>query len=159
MKKLIFTLTLALVTLSSTVFAQSNKEEIDLMQSVFGMEKKAMVAEFIQLDGVKKDAIWTIYDEYEIKRKDLGKRRLALLNSYANGYDSLDDAATGDILNEMMQLQVNTDRLIGTYARKIKKKVDVKTAAQFYQIEGYILSKLRTTILENIPVIGEMDNR
>lgn len=157
MKKTIFTLILTLVTMSSTVFAQSNKEEVDLMQSVFGMEKKAMVAEFIQLDGNKNDVFWTIYDEYEVKRKELGQRRLTLLNNYANSYNTLDETATGNILNEMMQLQVNTDRLIGTYARKIKKKVDVKTAAQFYQIEGYILSKIRVSILENIPVIGEMD--
>lgn len=159
MKKAIFTLSLILISFSSAVMAQSDTEEIDLVQSVFGMEKKAVVAEFIQAEGINNDVFWDIYDEYETKRKELGKRRLALLNTYSNTYFSLDDAATENILNEMMQLQVNTDRLIGTYARKIKKKVDVKTAAQFYQIEGYILSKIRTEILENIPVIGELDNR
>lgn len=158
MKKVIFTLTLALLTVTSGVLAQSHKEEIDLVQSVFGMEKKAVVSEFIQPDGAKKDIFWEIYDEYETKRKELGKRRLALLNSYADTYDSMDEATTGKILNEMMSLQISTDKLIGTYAKKIEKKVEVKTAAQFYQIEGYVLSKIRTTILENIPVIGELDN-
>lgn len=158
MKKVIFTLTFFLFTISSAVMAQSNKEEIDLMQSVFGMEKKAIVAEFIQPDGINKDIFWEIYDEYETKRKDLGKRRLALLNKYSDSYDTLNDEGTEGILYEMMNLQTSTDKLIATYARKIKKKVDVKTAAQFYQIEGYIVSKLRTTILENIPVIGELDN-
>ena len=161
MKIILFTLTLTLFlfSISSAVWGQSNKEEVDLMQSVFGMEKKAIVAEFIQPEGINKDIFWEIYDEYETKRKDLGKRRLALLNNYVDSYDSLNDKSTGDILYEMMNLQTSTDKLIATYARKIKNKVDVKTAAQFYQIEGYIVSKIRTTILEGIPVIGELDNR
>jgi len=158
MKKLIFTFSLVLVSMSSSLFAQSNTEEVDLMQSVFGMEKKAMISDFIQIDGTKGDAFWELYDAYEIKRKELGKRRLTLLNSYVDSFDSLDDVSTKKILNEMMSLQTTTDKLIGSYAKRMEKKVDVKTAAQFYQIEGYILSKIRTSILENIPVIGEFDN-
>ncbi|MCX7548799.1 hypothetical protein OS188_12630 [Xanthomarina sp. F1114] len=157
MKKLIFTLSLVLVSMSSSLFAQSNTEEIDMVQSIFGMEKKALVAEVIQPETAKSDAFWALYDEYEVKRKDLGKRRIVLLNSYADSYDTLDEATIDKILKEMMSLQVTTDKLIGNYAKKIKKSVDVKTAAQFYQIEGYLLSKIRTTILENIPVIGELD--
>lgn len=158
MKKVFFTISLALVSMSSSLFAQSNTEEIDMVQSIFGMEKKALVAEVIQPEAGKSDAFWVLYDQYETKRKDLGKRRIALLNSYADSYDTLDEVSTDKILKEMMSLQVATDKLIGSYAKKIRKSVDVKTAAQFYQIEGYLLSKIRTVILENIPVIGEMDN-
>ncbi len=99
-----------------------------------------------------------MYDEYETKRKALGKQRIALLEKYAENYTSLDDTKTEEILNETISLQNNSDKLISTYAKKIKKAVDVKTAAQFYQIEGYLLSKIRAEILENIPVIGELDS-
>jgi len=122
------------------------------------MEKKTLVAAVIQPEAGKSDAFWILYDQYETKRKELGKRRIALLNSYADSYDTLDEVSIDKILKEMMSLQVTTDKLIGSYAKKIKKSVDVKTAAQFYQIEGYLLSKIRTVILENIPVIGELDN-
>lgn len=81
---------------------------------------------------------------------------MALLNKYAESYGSLDEMKTAEILSEMMSLQATTDKLITTYSKKIKKDVNVKTAAQFYQIEGYIVSKIRTTIVENIPVIGEI---
>ena len=129
-----------------------------MIQSVFGMEKKAIVADFIQLEGTQGDAFWKLYDEYETERKELGRRRIALLEKYAENYTSLDEATTAEILDEMMSLQTGTDKLIASYAKKIKKEVDVKTAAQFYQIEGYLVSKIRTEILENIPVIGELEN-
>lgn len=158
MKKVFFTITLALVTISSSLFAQSATEELDLIQSLFGMEKKVLVAEVIQPDASKSAAFWTLYDDYEIKRKELGKRRIALLNSYADNYDTLDEVSTDKILKEMMSLQGATDKLLGNYTKKIKKAINVKTAAQFYQIEDYVLSKIRSEILENIPVIGQLEN-
>ena len=152
-------LTFALLMFSCFVFAQSNKEEVDLVQSVFGMEKKAIVAEFIKLEGAQKDAFWTAYDEYEAKRKDLGKKRIDLLNKYAANYASLDDATTDGIIKDVIRLQGETDQLIATYYNKVKKGSGVKAAAQFYQIEGYILSKIRAEIMENIPLIGELESK
>ncbi len=150
-------LTTLMVALAFFAFSQSNKEEIDLVQSVFGMEKKAMAAEFIKLEGAAKDAFWVAYDEYETKRKDLGKKRIALLNKYVDGYSTLDDASMEQITKEIISLQGETDKLIVTYYNKIKKGSGVKAAAQFYQFENYILSKIRAEILENIPLIGEFD--
>jgi hypothetical protein len=155
MKKLL--LIIAFVKVGCFAFAQSNKEEIDLFQSVFGMEKKALVAEFIKLEGAQKDAFWTAYDSYEVERKALGQKRIALLNKYAANYATLDDAGTDEIVKETIALQVQTDKLIVDYYKKIKKDSGAKAAAQFYQIEGYILSKVRATIMENIPLIGDLD--
>jgi hypothetical protein len=129
---------------------------VDFVQSIFGLEKKAFVAEFIQVDGVEGDAFWTLYDEYEVERKELGKLRIELLEAYAATYDSMDDIKAEALLKDMIMLQTNTDKLISSYAKKIKKKVNVITAAQFYQIEGYIVSKIRSEIMENIPAIGDM---
>jgi len=152
-------LTTLMVALACFAFSQSNKEEVDLVQSVFGMEKKAMAAEFIKLEGAPKDAFWVAYDEYETKRKELGKKRIGLLEKYVNGYSTLDDASMEEITKEIISLQGDTDKLIVTYYNKIKKGSGVKAAAQFYQFENYILSKIRAEILENIPLIGEFDKK
>ena len=146
-----------MVAFAFVAFSQSNKEEVDLVQSVFGMEKKAMAAEFIKLEGAQKDAFWVAYDEYEGKRKDLGKKRIDLLNRYASSYSTLDDASTDQIIKDVMKLQGENDKLISTYYGKIKKASGVKAAAQFYQFENYILSKIRAEIMEGIPLIGEFD--
>lgn len=152
-------LTTLMVGLAFFAFSQSNKEEVDLVQSVFGMEKKAMAAEFIKLEGAPKDAFWLAYDEYETKRKELGKKRIGLLEKYVNGYSSMDDAGMDQITKEIISLQGDTDKLIVTYYNKIKKGSGVKAAAQFYQFENYILSKIRAEIMENIPLIGEFDKK
>lgn len=152
-------LTAVVLALIYPVAAQSNKEEIDLVQSVFGMEKKALVDQFIKPEeGPAKVGFWAAYDEYEAKRKELGKKRLDLLYKYTSSYLTLDDVTADKIINEMIALQTQTDKLIVTYYKKIKKSSGVKVAAQFYQFENYILSKIREEILEGIPLIGEFDN-
>lgn len=154
MKKILIAVALLI---SSVGFAQSNKEDVDLIQSIYGKEKKAIVAGFIQLEGAQKDAFWKLYDDYETQRKELGKKRVSLLEKYASNYGTMDDATTDAMMKEMTGLSVKTDKLIGTYYEKIKKGSNVKAAAQFVQIESYLLSAVRVKIFESIPFIGELN--
>jgi len=145
---------------SGLALAQSNKEDVDIIQSVLGKEKKALVTEFLKLEaGPKTDAFWKLYDEYETERKILGKQRIALLEKYASSYGSTDDVQTDQLIKEMQTLQGKTDKLIIKYYGKIKKESSVKTAAQFYQLEAYFLSVIRATILNSIPFIGELNTK
>jgi hypothetical protein len=153
MKKL---LAFAVICIPLFSFAQSNKEDIDLIQSIYGKEKKTIVADFIKLEGAQKDAFWKLYDEYEGKRKTLGQKRVALLEKYAANYGTMDDLATSNLIKETVSLGAETDKLIATYHKKIEKAAGAKPAAQFYQLEVYLLSAIRTAIFENIPFIGEL---
>src|SRR5690606_10682116 len=149
-----------MVVLSLFAFAQSDVEEIDLVQSMFGMEKKAVAADFMVLDDqAKAGEFWSLYDEYETKRKALGKKRFDLIDRYAASYNSADDANIDQLIQDMTNMQEQTDRLIVEYYKKIKKNCGVKPAAQFYQFEYYILSNIRTEILERIPFIGELNKK
>jgi Spy/CpxP family protein refolding chaperone len=123
---------------------------------MYGKEKKALVAEFIKLEGAQKDAFWKLYDEYETKRKALGHKRVAILEKYASSYANMDEATTSQIINETISLGAETDKLIATYHKKIEKVAGAKPAAQFYQLEAYFLSAIRTKIFEAIPFIGEL---
>jgi hypothetical protein len=150
---------LCLFVLSVSLFAQSNKEDVDIIQAALGKEKKALVASFVKLEASNSDAFWKLYDEYETSRKVLGKKRIALLEKYAAKYTTLDDATTDQMMKDTQSLQVDNDKLIVQYYAKIKKAAGVKPAAQFYQLEGYFLSLIRTKILEGIPLIGEFDGK
>ena len=153
MKKVI--LLVSALILTAGIKAQSNKEEIDLMQSVYGMEKKAMVEEFVKVDPAQKAAFWQLYDEYETARKDLGKRRIELLEQYADSYDRLTNETADAWTKEVLDLSKKTDALLVTYYNKIKKITNPIVALQFYQIEGYILSGIRLKILGEIPFPGK----
>ena len=152
---------LMLITIGAFIFlstfAQSNKEDVDMIQAIYGKQKKEITAACIIVADAKKDAFWKIYDAYETERKALGKQRIKLLEKYANTYDTLGNKSTDAIIKQTMTLQKSTDGLIAKYYDKIMKGVGVKPAAQFYQLESYLLSETRAFIMSNIPFIGELE--
>jgi len=150
MKKVI--LLLSALFIVAMVNAQSNKEEVELMQAAFGMEKKAMVEEFVLVDPAQKTVFWQLYDEYETARKELGKERIELLKQYADNYNKLTNEVAEAWTSKVIDLSKKTDALIITYYNKIKKVTNPIVALQFYQVEGYILSGIRLSVLEQLPL-------
>jgi len=153
MKKYI--LIFAVLFSASFAMAQSNKEEVDLVQAAFGMDKKQAVSDFVKLTETQKAPFWKLYDEYELKRKDLGKQRIALLEQYAKQYETMTSEQADAWSKKVMDLQKKTDNLITTYYGKIKGISDGIVATQFYQIESYILTAIRAEILSNIPFVDK----
>jgi len=151
MKKYILLVVASLM--ASFSYAQTNKEEIDLMQAAFGMDKKAAVAEFVKPSDSQKDAFWKLYDEYETQRKDLGKQRIELLKQYATQYETMTSAQADAWASKAMDLQKKTDNLITTFYGKVKGATDGIVALQFYQMENYILAGIRAQLLDQIPFV------
>ena len=156
MKKLVFLSSLLLFAIVST-FAQSNKEEIEFYQSIFGMEKKAVVAEFISLEGEASSEFWKLYDAYEAERKANGQKRIEVLSKYTESYMDLDDATTDALVAEAMKVRNTQNKLIKKYYKSMKKAAGVKAAAQFYQLETYFANAVSVILAEQIPFIGEFD--
>ncbi|MCK5824818.1 MAG: hypothetical protein KAG96_05365 [Ichthyobacteriaceae bacterium] len=150
MKKINLLLAVLLFAFTS-VNAQEIQEEVDLLQSAIGMEKKNAVAEFITVDGDKSTDFWRLYDEYESKRKDLGKKRINLLKQYAEGYSEMNDNDTKKITNKIISIGESYNSLMKKYYKKIEKKCGIKPASQFFQMELYFQSVIRMTIMEEIP--------
>jgi hypothetical protein len=152
MKKVsLFLATIFLFT--GLVKAQSNKEEIEIMQAAFGMEKKAMVAEFVQVSPAQKDAFWKLYDEYETQRKAYGKQRLDLLEQYINNYKSMANETADAWMKKTLDLGKKTDALLLNYYKKVKKATNPINALQFYQVEQFILSGIRNQIMGELPFV------
>ena len=143
--------------ISAIGFAQTANEEVDMLQAMYGMQKKEIVEGFIQLEGAQKEAFWSLYEMYEAERKELGIQRINLIGIYAEYYHDLDPGGTDVLVKEKLNLAKKHDDLIAKYYGKMKKKAGVKPAAQFVQIEHYLLSDIRSRILEEIPFIGQLD--
>lgn len=136
-------------------FSQSYKEEVDLVQAAFGMEKKEIVAAFVQPTEMQGLDFWVLYDEYEKARKENGKKRLLLLVQYAEEYDGMSNEEADAWTKDVIKLSAATDKLIATYYKKIAKATSPIVATQFYQIENYILTGIRMEILDGVPFLGE----
>ena len=104
------------------------------------------------------DSFWELYDEYEMERKDLGKQRISLLEKYANNYENLSNEDIDSLIKSSMDLSEKTDKLINKYYKKIRNDVGSVPAAQFYQIEHYLLSEIRAAIMGEMEMLNTAGN-
>jgi hypothetical protein len=151
MKKLI--LIMSALLLIGVANGQSKNDEVDLIQSVFGIEKKAIVDDFLKVNPAQQEAFWKIYNEYEMARKDLGKKRIELLSQYADNYSSISNETADSWMKDVLSLTKANDKLLVTYYKKVRKITDPVTALKFYHIENYILTTIRMSILEKVPFV------
>ena len=135
-------------------FAQT-QNEVDIIQSAFGMQKDEIVKAFVQPSKESADTFMALYNEYEVKRKEIGKKRIAVLGEYAKEWENITDEQADELMKDVFAINIEYDKLIKSYYNKIKKVSGAKVATQFYQVETYISTYIRYTIYENIPFVGE----
>ena len=131
--------------------AQTSDDEIDYIQAIFGMEKRAAVKEFVELKSHQTTAFWKNYDAYEITRKEYGKERIILLEQFVDQYAYMNEEESTEWMKTVVSLRKKNEALIEKYYKRISKDCSPVVAMQFYQIESYILAGIRFQILENIP--------
>jgi hypothetical protein len=155
MKKLILVTVIALF--SVVVKAQTNQEEISLIQSVYGMEKRDLIAKHMKIDASKTDLFWQMYDEYEIARKEIGMKRAKNIVAYAEKYESMSDVDADVLIKASMEVQKQFVSLWEKTYKKMAKSISPVTAAQFIQAEMFFENMVRQELSMDIPLIGEFD--
>ena len=152
----LFTLFIAAFLFLNTSFAQNDfKEEVEVVQELFGDEKKVIIEDNINFEGVDTNAFWKLYDEYDSQRKDIGKEKIDLLYKYTMKTGAVSNMQADQLLKKAAIIRAAEDNLIMKYANKIKKSTNPLVAVQFYQIEHYISDGIRFTILDNMDFIQD----
>lgn len=155
MKKMILVAIISVIAFSSK--AQSNAEEIDLMQSLYGMKKKELVAKHMKLETGQADIFWQIYDEYEVARKEIALKRLKNIEFYAETYENFTNEDADILMKKSTEVHNGFLKLWGKTYKKIAKSIDSVTAVQFIQAEMFFENMVRQELSMEIPFIGEFD--
>lgn len=142
---------------SATLFSQSNKEDIEIIQSVFGKEKKELVKAYMTIPDAQSTKFWNLYDAYETERKKLGRERISLIEAYANAYEKMDNKKATDLVTKKIAWTNKYTKFQQTYFTKFSSVIGGVQAAKFIQLEDYIENCIRVSIQEEIPFIGELD--
>jgi len=154
MKKITLLIT-ALLVFNISYAQDDTTEEIQMMQELFGSEKKAIIEENVDLTGVNADSFWKLYSEYEKQRQEIGQAKLELLQKYTTKQGALTNQQATDLLTEAVPLRTAEDKLILNYTKRIGKATSPLVSVQFYQIEHYISDGIRFSILNNIDFIQD----
>lgn len=156
MKKLSIIFIMAIASFST--HAQSSfKEDVEVLQSVYGKSKADLVKQYMNLSDTQAAAFTKIYDNYEVSRKELGQTKFQLINDYAANYATLTDAKADELAKATLKNHIAYEKLYEKTYNQSKKAIGAINAAKFIQLEVYLQTIIRSEILEAIPFIGELD--
>lgn len=141
----------------NALIAQSNSEDVDIIQAAFGKDKKALVSAYMQVPAKDSVAFWKLYDEYESKRKVLGKERIDLLQQYADNYENLTDAKASELATKTLGNDAKYTALYQTYLKKFSAVIGGKNAAKLFQLEIYLQTLIKAKVMTDVPFIDELD--
>jgi uncharacterized protein YfbU (UPF0304 family) len=151
------TLVLALFVIG-TIFsnAQQTKDEIAILQSAYGMQKRDLVAKFMDVSETQSATFWSLYEEYEVARKAIGTKRANNILEYAKNYETISDENVQNMVKVSMEVNKEFNALWEKTYKKMAKALGAKTAAKFYQLEMYLETMVRNELSESIPMIDEL---
>ena len=115
-----------------------------------------MIAEVMDIPAAQQTAFWEEYSVYETKRKELGRKKFDIISQYADQYGKFTDENIADLTNRSIKNNMDIQKLFKKTYKSMSKSVSPKTAAQFLQLENYIMTAIQLEIQESIPFIDEI---
>jgi hypothetical protein len=138
--------------------AQTNKEDVDLIQAMYGKEKKGLVSEYMKFTGADSTKFWSLYDKYENDRKALGRERISLLEQLATNFEKMDNKKAETLMGKFVDLNMKYSQFQKKYLPQFSAAVGGLQAAKFFQLENYLETAIRLAIQEEVPAIGTMED-
>jgi hypothetical protein len=156
-KQILILIVLVFGTLSLS--AQVSQGDIQLVQKYFGAEKIALVKDYMKLNPHQDSAFWPIYNRYETERQAYGAERIGLVDGYLKNIKDITEEKATQMVDKGVAMEIKFKNLQKKYFSEMSKKIGPVKAAQFYQLENYINNVINLSIQENIPFVGELEQK
>ena len=151
MKKILFVAVALILTLSMN--AQSVDDYLELTREVLQVEKKAAVAEALQLSEAESEPFWSLYNEYQAAAYTVQNKRIAIIKDFAKNFESISDEKADELWLGAMSYQKELLKVKSTYYKKFKKVVSPGKASRFMQLENKIEALINAQLALDIPLV------
>jgi hypothetical protein len=153
-KSLLMIAALALVTPPSArlVAADTTTDSIDAVRGAYSVDRKAFVAEKMQLSESESAAFWPLYDQYRAGREKLGDGLLKLVLEYADMYPDVPEARGRELLKGYTALEKKLADQRASYLKKFARILPASKALRFAQVENRLDLALRLQLASAIPL-------
>jgi hypothetical protein len=130
--------------------------DVEKLQYILSTERKAVFERNMQLDEQKSEVFWGVYHRYEKEKEQIEVKRLRLLGTYIQKYDSLTNDDVKKIVKQSGENQRADLALRQKYFEIYSKKLNPIAAARFMQLDDIVGMVTRLAILGNLPLIGDV---
>lgn len=106
-------------------------------------------------DPTAKSNFWNIYNAFEKDRQSVTDAKMKIIAECAKNFLTMSDMKVKELLKSAYKNQSKELRLRQKYTAQMAKKVNATVAGRFWQVDDFISSAVKVSILSNIPLLGE----
>jgi hypothetical protein len=117
---------------------QNTKAYVLLLSSDVDSKREMIVKEIMQFSDADASKFWPIYKEYDAERAKLDSAEAALIQEYANAYQTISDEKADELLNKSFKIDAQRVELKKKYFNKLKSAISATTAAKFIEVENQL---------------------
>jgi Spy/CpxP family protein refolding chaperone len=148
--KQLLSFTLLSVLLCSSVFAQKVDDSLRYAESIWSMQKKAMILEQMDLTEAEKSAFWPVYESYANAIQYLDMEYIRLLNYTP---EDLTEKKAASLAENMLMNELLLAKTRKQYYRKFSKALTPAQAGKFMQIDNNFRTMLRIQMQKESPTL------
>lgn len=141
----------------SSVFAQKVDDSIRYAESIWSMEKKAMVLDQMNLTEAEKASFWPVYESYANAIQYLDMEYIRLL-TFTHDKD-LSEKKSASLAEHMLMNELLLAKTRKQYYRKFSKALTPAQAAKFMQIDNNFRTMIRLQMQKESPALVTSVNR
>ena len=145
---------LAAITLATTpIMAQTLDDYVEVAREVLNADKKAIVADTMELSDSESAPFWALYNEYNSELYKVHTKRVKIIKDYAANYETLTNEKADELWKSTMSYKKELLSLNQSYYKKFKKIVSANKAVLYFQVESKIEALISAELAEEIPLI------
>jgi hypothetical protein len=127
-------------------------DNMEVLREKLRADKKAVVAEVLQLTEGEAKVFWPVYNAYQSDMVAHYDRLLKLLDTYAQTYDTMTDETATSLLKQYLGLERDHVALLTSYLPRFQKVLPPKKVARLYQVENKARALVNYELARGIPL-------
>ena len=147
-------LILAAVILATTpIMAQTFDDYLEVAREVLNADKKAIVADTMELSEVESAPFWALYNAYNAELYKVHTKRVNIIKDYAANYETLTNEKADELWKATMSYKKELLSLNQSYYKKFKKIISANKTVLYFQVENKIDALITAELAEGIPLV------
>jgi hypothetical protein len=139
--------------------ADPAKARAELDKAIEALRKDAragkadILGKTLALDSAQATAFWPVYKQYEAELQTVNNERLAIIQDFAEHFDSFNDAKAKALVDRQMAYEEKRLAVVKKYKDEMLKVLPAKTVARFLQVDGRLNKLADLAVANEIPLV------
>jgi hypothetical protein len=133
--------------------AESLTDAIESVRSTYQADRRALLAETLQLTESEGAAFWPLYEAYRADMDKLGDGLVKLVLEYADLYPEVPEERARQLLKDYSRLEEKLVRTRSWYVKRASKALSAAKALRWAQLENRMDLILRLQLASQVPLV------